>query len=78
MLKLVEQRFAVGESSAFAVNSIQLELQRAQMTLAAAEAHAASARAHWPRRWACRWVPLPILRFDFTDMNQPLQGNTRP
>ncbi|MBU2824943.1 MULTISPECIES: TolC family protein [Acidithiobacillus] len=78
MLKLVEQRFAVGESSAFAVNSIQLELQRAQMTLAAAEAHAASARAALAQALGLPLGAIADVHFDFTDMNQSPAGRHPP
>ena len=78
MLKLVEQRFAVGESSAFAVNSIQLDLQRTQMTLAAAEAHAASARAALAQALGLPLGAIADVHFDFTDMNQPLPGQHSP
>lgn len=78
MLKLVEQRFAAGESSAFAVNSSQLDWQRTQMTLAAAEAHVASARAALAQALGLPLGAIADLRFDFTNMNQPPAGQTPP
>ena len=78
MLKLVEQRFSVGESSAFAVNSIQLDWQRTHMALATAEARAASARAALAQALGLPLGAIAALRFDFTDMNRPPAGQTPP
>ena len=78
MRKLVEQRFAVGESSALAVNSIQLDWQRTHMALATAEARAASARAALAEALGLPVSAIAALRFDFTDMNRPPAGQTRP
>ena len=78
MLKLVEQRFSVGESSAFAVNSIQLDWQRTHMALATAEARAASARAALAQALGLPLGAIADVHFDFTDMNQPLPGQHSP
>ncbi|MHB8248025.1 MAG: TolC family protein [Acidithiobacillus sp.] len=78
MLKLVAQRFAVGESSAFAVNSIQLDLQRTHMALATAEARGASARAALAQALGLPVGAIADLRFDFTDMKQPPAGQYPP
>ncbi len=78
MLKLMEQRFDVGDSSALAVNSIQLDWQRTRMRLAAAWAHAASAHAALAQALGLPLGAIADLRFDFTNINHPPAGQYPP
>ncbi|MDA8383372.1 MAG: TolC family protein [Betaproteobacteria bacterium] len=76
--KLMEQRFDVGESSALAVNSIQLDWQRARMRLAAARAHAARMRATLADALGLPLSAMAGLRFDFRNMREPSAGRCPP
>ena len=78
LLKLVEQRFAAGENSAFAFNSIRLGWRRTQMTLSATEAHVARARAALAQSLGLPLGAIAGLHFDFTNMNHPFAGQYPP
>ncbi|OAP87967.1 transporter, partial [Acidithiobacillus ferrooxidans] len=70
MLELISQRFSVGESATFEVNSAQLALQRTQMALAAAKAHAASVRAALAEALGLPVGAIADTRFDFTSIDR--------